>query len=79
PAFAGGDPNRPLSEADALPLDQLSRLTGGEAFDTVAALAAKPGAHGEEAAALDLWGWLCWLALALYLADILYRRWPPRR
>ncbi len=79
PAFAGGDPDRPLSEADAMPLDQLSRLTGGKAFDTVAALAAKPGAHGEEAAALDLWGWLCWLALALYLADILYRRWPPRR
>lgn len=79
PAFAGGDPNRPLSEVDALPLDQLSRLTGGEALDTVAALASRPAVRGGEAAALDLWGWLCWLALALYLAEIVYRRWPPRR
>ncbi len=79
PAFAGGDPNRPLSGADALPLDQLSRLTGGEALDTLAALASQPAFRSREAAALDLWGWLCWLALALYFTDIIYRRWPSRR
>jgi Ca-activated chloride channel homolog len=79
PPLGGGDLNRPLSRADALPLDQLSRLTGGEVLGTVAALSSQPAFRGREAVALDLWGWLCWLALALYLADILYRRWPPRR
>jgi Ca-activated chloride channel homolog len=79
PAFAGGDPNRPLSQANALPLDQLSRLTGGEALENMNALATRPVVGGGEVVALDLWGWLCWLALILYLADILYRRWPPRR
>ena len=74
----GGDPNRPASQADALPLEQLSALTGGRVVEQASEMGDVSGA-GRALTALDLWGWLCWLALALYLADILYRRWPPRR
>lgn len=80
PAVSGGQSDRPVSEADGLPLDQLARLTGGTVIQDpsrVGAVALSPGRP--PASALDLWGWLCWLALALYVADIVYRRWPPRR
>lgn len=80
PAVSGGQSDRPVSEADGLPLDQLARLTGGTMIQDpsrVSAVALSPGRP--PASALDLWGWLCWLALALYVADIVYRRWPPRR
>lgn len=80
PAVSGGQSDRPVSETDGLPLDQLARLTGGTVIQDpsrVGAVALSPGRP--PASALDLWGWLCWLALALYVADIVYRRWPPRR
>lgn len=75
----GDQVDRPLSRSAALPLDQLARLTGGETLtdparsNTPTVTAGRP-----PATALDLWGWLCWLALGLYVADIVYRRWPPR-
>ncbi|GAW39655.1 von Willebrand factor type A domain protein [Brevundimonas sp. SH203] len=74
----GGDPTRPPSEADALPLEQLSALTGGRVVEQADQMGDADG-RGRALTALDLWGWLCWLALALYLADIVYRRWPAER
>jgi hypothetical protein len=80
PALGGGQTDRPVSQADGLPLDQLARLTGGVVIETPSRAGAAPLPQGRSpATALDLWGWLCWLALVLYVADIVYRRWPPRR
>lgn len=80
PAISGGQSDRPVSEVDGLPLDQLARLTGGTVIEDPSRVGAVALPHGRSpASALDLWGWLCWLALALYVADIVYRRWPPRR
>lgn len=80
PALGGGQADRPVSQADGLPLDQLARLTGGVVIETPSRAGAAPLPQGRSpVTALDLWGWLCWLALVLYVADIVYRRWPPRR
>ncbi|GLK48329.1 VWA domain-containing protein [Brevundimonas intermedia] len=79
-AIAGGQADRPVSETDGLPLDQLARLTGGTVIEDPSRVGAVvPPPARSPASALDLWGWLCWLALALYVVDIVYRRWPPRR
>lgn len=80
PAISEGQPDRPVSEADGLPLDQLARLTGGTVIEDPSRVGDVVFPQGRSpASALDLWGWLCWLALVLYVADIIYRRWPPRR
>ncbi|WP_295184197.1 VWA domain-containing protein [uncultured Brevundimonas sp.] len=80
PAVSGGQSDRPVSEADGLPLDQLARLTSGTVIQDPSRVGSVTFSPGRSpASALDLWGWLCWLALALYVADIVYRRWPPRR
>lgn len=70
-------PERAMPSAFALPLADLARRTGGwhRAGD------ATPGPMQATAGwrATDLWPWLALLALGLYLVDIAYRRWPPRR
>lgn len=79
PAVSGGQPDRPVSETDGLPLDQLARLTGGAVLEDPSRTPSMVSQMQSPTSAVDLWGWLCWLALALYVVDIVYRRWPPRR
>ncbi|MCD9005876.1 VWA domain-containing protein [Luteimonas sp. XNQY3] len=66
---------------NTLPLAALSRATGGtHAFDSADMPAAtSAGPRNRTRAAADLWPWLSLLALLLYLAELLYRRWPSGR
>lgn len=81
PAFSDVAQDGRSPRAWALPLAQLARLTGGvHLTDPSRAGSALPaGRGGGDLVATDLWSWLCWLALAVYLAEIVYRRWPSRR
>lgn len=67
-----------MTDAMALPLATLSARTGGWHRDDPAA---RPGIvqSGGGLRATDLWPWIALLALALYLFEIGYRRWPSRR
>lgn len=67
-----------MPSAFALPLAVVSQRTGGWHRDDAAAT---PGTVQATSGwrATDLWPWLALLALALYLVDIAYRRWPARR
>lgn len=61
-----------------LPLDRLARLTGGQVLaDPAPALAGMPQAS--DLAAVDLSRWCALLSLMLYLAELVWRRLPPRR
>ncbi|WP_459661969.1 VWA domain-containing protein [Novosphingobium sp. 11B] len=62
--------------AERLPLDELARLTGGDASGTA------PAPHwtkGSEIAATDLSRWFALFALVLYLCEVVCRRWPGHR
>ncbi|MCJ2185796.1 VWA domain-containing protein [Novosphingobium beihaiensis] len=67
----------------ALPLASLSRATGGvhaENAESLMAQADKADVKGQGTlTAFNLWSPLLLLALALYLIELAYRRWPTRR
>lgn len=74
---AGG---RPFSALAALPLADLSRITGGIASVGTADGPAMTGPTGPgDRIAIPLWGWAALAALLCYLSEIAYRRRPPRR
>ncbi|MEH3160193.1 MAG: VWA domain-containing protein, partial [Sphingomonas taxi] len=78
---AGSDvsPVDVIPTANRLPLDALAQATGGVHAAGPDAPFAPPHPRGRELTATALWPWLALAALALYLLDILYRRWPGRR
>ena len=80
---AGSDITAPdrLSQLNALPLAQLSRLTNGFHAEDPSGIpgdAARATGRGDFVAT-DLWSWLSILAICLYLIELAYRRWPTRR
>jgi hypothetical protein len=62
-----------------LPLKPLARLTGGVYAAGTDAPFSPPRLQGSSLVTLALGGWLALLALALYLAELVHRRWPGRR
>jgi hypothetical protein len=67
-----------LPQSKGLPLARLAKLTGGVHLADASRAGSLPQRPSGELAATDLWSWLCWLALALYLGELVYRRWPSR-
>ncbi|WP_448664657.1 VWA domain-containing protein [Sphingomonas sp. CJ20] len=62
-----------------LPLAALADRTGGSTAASGDASFAPRPVHGHLLTAVALGGWSALLALLLYLAELLYRRWPARR
>lgn len=62
-----------------LPLATLAELTGGVHADRADAFRTPPSPNGGGFTAIAVSGWLALLALILYLAELVLRRWPGRR
>ncbi|MGE7204533.1 VWA domain-containing protein [Sphingomonas sp. NPDC019816] len=78
PAHSDVRPVDAMADFMALPLATLSTRTGGWHRDDPAVATGVVQRIGG-LRAIDLWPWLALVALALYLFDIGYRRWPTRR
>lgn len=70
-----------VGQAFSVSLAELAKLTGGQfvAASTPADVKALTGSGGSAFAIIAIWPWLLLLAIALYLAELVYRRWPGRR
>ncbi|MBX3485119.1 VWA domain-containing protein [Phenylobacterium sp.] len=78
PAFSDIVADGPVPQSKGLPLAQLARLTGGTHLANPSEADSLILKASGELGATDLWSWLCWFALALYLTELAYRRWPSR-
>ena len=80
PYWEATAPEPNVDPAQALDLAQLAAATGGNHLPLSAAaqLDPAPGGSGTALELLRLWPWCLLLALAGYLGDLIYRRWPGR-